>query len=105
LTNPNSTDETPSRRDSGAPPEVRVEFFGIARQLAGCESTFVAASTLAEVIAALVARFPELGTRCFCDRGLRDQWLFNMGGHFVRDTTSPVTAGATILLMSADAGG
>jgi molybdopterin converting factor small subunit len=105
LATPKTTDGTSDDRDSETPPEVHVEFFGIARQLAGCESISVEASTLADVITALSTRFPELGARCFRDQGLREQWLFNIEGRFIRETTFPLTADASVLLMSADAGG
>ncbi len=91
--------------DPNAPPEVQVEFFGMARQLAGCESTSVHASTIADVIAVLSAQFPALAARCFVDRGLRQHWLFNVAGQFIREPSVPVTPGIPVLLMSADAGG
>jgi molybdopterin converting factor small subunit len=106
VTHPSAgTDQTPKLDDPTGSPEIHVEFFGMARQLAGCESTSVNASTIADVIAVLSAQFPELAARCFVDRGLRQHWLFNIGGRFIRDTSVRVTPETPVLLMSADAGG
>lgn len=105
TTPPKSIDETSSPENSASPPEIQVEFFGIARQLAGRESASVNALTIADVITALSSRFPELGSRCFIDQGLRPHWLFNVDGRFIRDTRALVTPDTPVLLMSADAGG
>jgi len=85
--------------------EIQVEFFGMARQLAGCETTTVTAQTVAEVIAKLSERYPELASRCFDQGTLNPSWIFNVDGSFVRDGSQPVPSGSSILLMSADAGG
>lgn len=85
--------------------EVQVEFFGIARQLAGCESAQVEARVLADVISRISLRFPELAARCFDDGAVRPNWIFNVDGRFVRDSSFPVSPQISILLMSADAGG
>ena len=83
--------------------EIQVEFFGMARQLAGCETTTVTAQTVIDIIAELTDRYPELALRCF-DQG-HLSWIFNVDGSFVRDVEPTVTPGSSILLMSADAGG
>ncbi len=85
--------------------EIQVEFFGMARQLAGCETTTVAARTVADVIAKLSNEFPELASRCFDEGTLRPSWIFNVDGSFVRDGTARVSSSSPVLLMSADAGG
>ena len=85
--------------------EIQVEFFGMARQLSRCETPTVKAQTVAEVIAELSARYPELATRCFDQGTLSPSWIFNVDGSFVRDGSQPVASGSSILLMSADAGG
>lgn len=86
-------------------PSVQVEFFGIARQLADCESAEIQASTIAELIDSLSTEFPELGVRCFEDGCLRSDWLFNIDGRFVRSPDETLSADSSVLLMSADAGG
>lgn len=85
--------------------EIQVEFFGMARQLAGCETTTVTALTVIDVIAELTDRYPELALRCFDQGHLSPSWIFNVDGSFVRDGKLTVTPGSSILLMSADAGG
>ena len=85
--------------------EIQVEFFGMARQLAGCETTTVTAQTVADVIAELSDRYPELASRCFDEGTLSPSWIFNVDGSFVRDGTAPVSSVSPVLLMSADAGG
>ena len=77
----------------------------MARQLAGCESTSVHASTIADVIAVLSSQFPELAARCFIDRGLQPHWLFNVAGQFIREPSVSVAPETPVLMMSADAGG
>lgn len=85
--------------------EIQVEFFGMARQLAGCETATLTAQTVADVIVELSGRYPELASRCFPEGTLSPSWIFNVGGSFVRDGSLPVPPGSSILLMSADAGG
>lgn len=83
-------------------PLVRVELYDVARRLAGRERVDVDAATLDEARAALAAVSPALG------RALADarHWRWSLGGdRFVDDPATPLVDGASLLLLSAQAGG
>jgi len=86
-------------------PEIQVEFYGVARRLAGCDTLPVKAGTVAELIAALSVQCPQLAAHCFKGTQLRPHWIFNVAGRFVREAEEPLAADTPVLLMSADAGG
>jgi len=86
-------------------PEIQVEFYGVARTLAGCDTLPVKAETVAELILTLTVQCPQLASRCFDGGELRPHWIFNVDGRFVRETDVSLDAAKPVLLMSADAGG
>lgn len=88
---------------------IRVEFFGIARQRVGaaaCELKLPRPATLGDCLEALAARFPAMAADCI-DRGtLKPAFAANVNGRtFVRDSRAAIPDGATLLILSADAGG
>lgn len=89
---------------------IRVEFYGIPRARAGVAETTIGfagdAVTFAYVLQKLAARFPALATDCLSGDGLRDGYAANLGGmKFVRGPEDRLSAGDTLLIFSADAGG
>lgn len=89
---------------------IRVEFYGIPRHRAGvpfvelCEAQ--PRVSLAEVLRAVGDRFPALARDCLTVDRLRDEYAANLDGErFVRDPATPIPSGASLLIMSADAGG
>lgn len=88
---------------------IRVEFFGVARQRAGRPFTVLpltGPATLGSVIAELAAKFPQLAADCFSGDRLRPGYLANVDGErFVNDPAAPIDEHASLLIMSADAGG
>jgi len=85
--------------------EIRVEFYGVARTLAGCDWLSVKAATVADLIPALTVQCPKLASNCFEGGKLSPHWILNIDGRFVRDFDVPLNAATPVLLMSADAGG
>lgn len=89
---------------------IHVEFYGIPRSRAGvpnaqCELS-ESQTTLADIIRDLERRFPEFGSDCTNDGQLADSVVVNLAGdRFVRDVTTKIRDGQTVLIMSADAGG
>ncbi len=88
---------------------IRVEFFGVPRQRAGTSYTIVPAAgpvTLGSVIRQLSAEFPRLATDCFHGDRIQSGYLANLDGQrFIRDPSSLIDDNASLLIMSADAGG
>lgn len=88
-----------------------VEFFGVARMIAGTREltlTLPFDATIAQVLDALSERLPVLAGRVIGapGAGLLDGYACNLNGlEFVRNTASRVTHGDRIVLLSADAGG
>lgn len=85
---------------------VRVEFFGMARRYAGCESLELDATTTGDVLQQLVTACPPLDGTCIRDGELAAGWLLNLDGRqFTRSLNEPLQAGASVLLLSSDVGG
>ena len=86
--------------------QVAVELFGIARARAGIAQTTATGSTLGEVLADLSLRYPRLAETCIDGRALRSGFIANLGAErFVTSPETPLYDGATIMLLSLDAGG
>lgn len=85
---------------------IRIEFYGVSRQRAGCESLTVAAGTAAEALRAALTIAPGLSD-CVTPAGnLRAGYIVNLNGRrFLEHTEVSVSPGDTVLLLSADAGG
>ncbi len=84
---------------------VVVEFFGIPRQRAGRAELALEAGSVAEALAAVEHRCPQL-TGLLREGRLAPQYLLSIDGQrFVRDLAEPLQAGTRLLLLSADAGG
>lgn len=85
---------------------IRVEFYGIARQRAGVESTEVEATDLAGVTAQLAVRLPEFARACLSEGHLQPGFLANVNGRFfTTDSSTPLEPNDTVMILSADAGG
>lgn len=85
---------------------ISVELFGIPRARAGVATTTVAGSQLGDVLDELALRYPALAETCIDRRRLRPGYVANLGGdRFVTDPETPLAAGETLLILSADAGG
>lgn len=89
-----------------ASPGVTVELYGIPRQRAGTAAAHCRGGSLGDVLRELADRYPELAATCIDDDRLRPGYLANLdGGLFLQDPATMLEEGATLLLMSADAGG
>lgn len=85
---------------------VTVEFLGIVRHHAGCESAEFQAETLEQLWKSVETRFPSLEGVCISEGRLQPGYLASIGGlRFTRSPTLPLSEGDRILLLSADAGG
>jgi molybdopterin converting factor small subunit len=85
---------------------ITVELFGIARQRAGVAQTTARGARLGDVLADLADRFPALAESCLDGGQLQPPLIANLDGRrFVRDPETRLTAGARLLIMSADGGG
>jgi molybdopterin converting factor small subunit len=90
--------------------DIRVEFYGIPRTRAGVAHTRLEfatpSTTLAQVVRELARRFPDFGQQCADDGNLAPEVVANVSGdRFVRDSTTTIRDGETLLILSADAGG
>ncbi len=100
--------------------QLKVEFLGLARELAGTKEGLVQVgeqATWREVVRQLAAEYPALlGTVIIPDHDACDSdmqhyklapsYMFNVGGRaMVRDLDMPVQAEERLLLMFAEAGG
>ena len=89
---------------------IRVEFYGIPRQRAGCDHCVVeypaAAVSLGELLTTLATRFPQLAAECFDGPHLRAGYMANVGGErFVRNPETVLPTETMVLILSTDAGG
>ena len=85
---------------------ITVELFGVPRQRAGAASLTVEAKRLGDVLEQLANRFPDLAETCFDQQNLKPGYLANLDGErFIRDPDTPLRDGASLLILSADAGG
>ncbi len=85
---------------------VEVELFGIPRARAGVGTTSARGANLGDVLADLARRFPALADACIDGRQLKASYLASLDGRqFVTDPETPLTEGASLLILSADAGG
>jgi molybdopterin converting factor small subunit len=90
--------------------QVRVEFYGIARQLAGrgqLELELPGRSThLGAVLDAVAVALPALAGEWIGDGRLHATLAANLNGErFVSDPRTPVSEESCVLILSADAGG
>jgi molybdopterin converting factor small subunit len=91
--------------------QLKVEFLGLARELAGtkeCPVELDDRATYRDVVRHLALRYPSLvGTVIIPDYpDLAPSYMFNVGGRaMVRDLDKPAQAGERVLLMFAEAGG
>jgi molybdopterin converting factor small subunit len=88
---------------------IHVEFYGIARQRAGVARTELPcteSTSLTAILATLGERFPPLEGECLQQGTLCQGFICNIDGNrFVHDLNTPLAAGSTLLILSADAGG
>ncbi len=91
--------------------QLKVEFLGLARELAGvsaCLATLAAGATWRDLICDLASQFPALvGPVILPDScTLSTAYMLNVNGRtIVRDFDEPVHTGQRLLLMFAEAGG
>ncbi len=91
--------------------QLKVEFLGLARQLAGASESLVAldeGATWRDLIRSLASQYPALlGPVIIPDRYvLTPAYMLNVGGRtVVREYDAPVQPGQRLLLMFAEAGG
>jgi hypothetical protein len=94
---------------SEADEQVRVEFYGLARQRTGTAAIDIPAAesiTLASLWRALVIRFPQLATPGADSAPPTSLYRINLDGQqFVTHPQTPITRGRCVLIMSADVGG
>lgn len=84
---------------------VRVEFLGISRERAGVPELELDAETLGQLLAALERRVPSLTGVIDAGR-LHSSFRANLNGdRFVSDPLTRLSAGDSLLILSADAGG
>jgi len=89
----------------GAGEHVIVEFYGVARLLAGRAELTVRPGPLSEVLAAVERACPRL--RGLVEKGrLAPHYLLSLDGReFVTELSRNLAPGTRLLLLSADAGG
>ena|SRR5688572_22774912 len=93
------------RPNGGRNTTMHVEFLGVPRERAGIPELEMHASTLGQLLGALVARLPSLAEIIENDR-LHPAFVANVNGErFVKDPATPLDAGDRVLILSADAGG
>lgn len=99
------TGPEPQALSSG--PTHEVELFGVPRLLAGRARVPVCGATLADVAADLARCAPELaGAVIQIETGwLLPGYSFVVDERFTRDSSQPVAAGVSILLVASAAGG
>ena len=90
--------------------QMRVEFFGIPRVRAGVAAAAFELPgreiSLAQVLALLAERYPQLTPDCISNGSLGAGFTANVNGErFVRNPSTPIAAGETLLFFSTDAGG
>jgi len=84
---------------------MHVEFFGVPRERAGVSELEVHADTLGQLLGMLAERMPSLSEIIQRDR-LHPAFVANLNGdRFVTDPGTPLRAGDSVLILSADAGG
>jgi molybdopterin converting factor small subunit len=84
---------------------MHVEFFGVPRERAGVSALEVHADTLGQLLGMLATRVPSLSEIIQRDR-LHPAFVANLNGdRFVTDPGTPLRAGDSVLILSADAGG
>lgn len=86
---------------------VAVELFGVPQILAGARVVHAAGDTLSGLSADLIARCPALAGRVLDPESgwLLPGYTFVVDERFTHDPTTPVAAGASVLLVSSVAGG
>jgi molybdopterin converting factor small subunit len=89
---------------------IHVEFYGIARHRAGVAQLEIeiakSSCTLADVLTQVEQRLPALRGDCITDGRLTTTLSANLNGdQFISDPDTPIPNGASLLIVSADAGG
>lgn len=93
-------------RLASTPPTVSIELYEIARLLAGAAVVSVEAATLGEALRQLGLLHPELEGRVVEEGRLAPHWRASVDGRiFVEDPATPLADGASVVIVSALAGG
>lgn len=89
------------------PLSLTVELFGVPRLLTSERSVMAAGTTLAELAADLLHRYPTLAGRVLdaSDGWLLDGYSFVVAERFTRDRSLPLNDRPSILLVASAAGG
>jgi molybdopterin converting factor small subunit len=99
------------KRWSSQPVHCTVELFGVARLVANTREVSLAlpaGATVSQVFAALAEKLPILVGRVIAPdrRSLVDGYACNVNGRdFIRNSSTSVDPGDSIVILSADAGG
>ena len=106
-----------SRRERGAPHAgigagvIQIEFYGVARRMAGRSSLTVetdagGSTSLGAVLRLAASCEPALAPECIDGETLGETFIANVDGNrFVRDPGTTLHSGQTVMIFSADAGG
>lgn len=95
---------SPRASDAAPFPPVTIEFLGLARHRTGTDRVTVAHGTLAEILAALDKRFPNLDL--VVDASLSRNWLVALDGRdFLRHGTIPLGPGDRLVIFDTAIGG
>lgn len=84
---------------------IRIEFLGMPRQYANCDSIEVAGTTIDSVLVALATQLPQVAEKCLAGSRVRKGYLLGINGRFDFDCQDQLNSGDTIQLLSADVGG
>jgi molybdopterin converting factor small subunit len=89
---------------------VLIEFYGIPRARAGQASATIETNgdplDLGSLLVELGRQFPALASECFEANRLKSGYAANLdGGRFISDPRTPLRDGASVLILSSDAGG
>jgi len=87
-------------------PQVMVEFYGVPRHKAGRAQLSVRARTIGEMLLAVQESCPGLAGIVQADGRMAPHYLLSIDGRqFTANASDRLTAGARVLILSADAGG
>jgi molybdopterin converting factor small subunit len=86
--------------------EVKIELFGVPRLRAGRSELSVRAANVAQALERLEQQCPALAGSVVADGRLLSAYRLSLNGRtFVTDLSTPLSAGDSLVLIAADAGG
>ncbi len=85
---------------------VRVEFLGMPRRYADCDSVNVNAETLGETLMTVATQLPKVAEHCIDGHQMRPGYLAAINCRvFTVDPTQRLADGDTVQILSSDVGG